>query len=53
MEFFQNSQFSKKQTQVVHSNTAEESISSMYNKSKTSSLELGTIVYEVIEDTYR
>ena len=25
----------------------------MYNKSKTSSLELGTIVYEVIEDTYR
>ena len=25
----------------------------MYNKSKTSSLELGTIVYEVIKDTYR
>ena len=47
----QNSQFSKKQTQVPHSNTAEESISSMINENYTSSLKLGSILYEVSEDT--
>ena len=47
----QNSQFSKKQTQVPHSNTAEESISSMINENYTSSLKLGSILHEVSEDT--
>ena len=37
--------FLKKLTQAAHSNTAEESISSMINKNKTSSLELGIIVH--------
>ena len=50
--FFPKLSFLKKQTQAAHSNTAEESISSMINKNKTSNLELGTTVHEVSEDTY-
>ena len=43
--FSKSRSFLKKQAQVAHSNTAEESISSMINKNKTRSLKLGTIVH--------
>ena len=43
--FSKSHSFLKKQTQAAHSNTAEESISSMINKNKASSIKLGTIVH--------
>ena len=43
--FSKNHSFLKKQTQVAHSNTAEESISSMINKNKTRTLKLGTVAH--------
>ena len=43
--FSKTHSFLKKQTQAAHSNTAEESISSMINENKTNSLELGTIAH--------
>ena len=55
--FSQTHSFLKKQTQAAYSTAAEEHISSIINKNKTSScsslsFELGNIVHYVSEDTY-